>query len=104
MANFVELVTQGGGYTSPTLVVADVAFDASGDASVTAASLGLRNIKGFAAGAWGGTTNAVAAVYSDTTYTAAGVTTISLEARESDAGTDADLNVTVPVLFWGDKQ
>ncbi len=98
-----KYVTNGhpGGFTNPKLVVADVAFDASGDATVTAASIGLSMIAGFSGGVWGGTTNAVAAVYSVTTLVTGGVASIDLEARESDAGTDADLNVTVPILFWG---
>jgi len=99
MADFVRVVKTS---TDPRLVVAEVAFDASGDATVTASSLGLDKIKGFAAGGWGGTTNAVAAVYATTTYATAGVTSIALEYRESDGGTDADLNKTVNVLFWGE--
>ena len=85
--------------TDPTLVVANVTFDSSGDASVTASSLGLGVINGFAACPMGGTTNAVAAIYSDTAFAAAGVTTVSLECRESDGGTDADLEVTTSILF-----
>jgi len=90
--------------TSPKLVVADVAFDANGDANVTAAELGLNVINGFAGGAWGGTDEAVATIYSKTTFASAGVTSVDLLAYEADGGTDAALNVTCAVLFWGSTE
>lgn len=100
MANekFITVGTPGG-LTNYKLVYSEVAFDANGDATVTAASLGVDRIKGFTAGVWGGTTDAVASIYAKTAFAAAGVTSIALEARESDAGTDADLNVTTSVVF-----
>lgn len=95
----------GAGRLGPRVVVSDVAFDASGDATVTAASIGLSVIKGFAACPWGATADHVATVHSTTSYAAAGVTSIVLEAKETvgaDAGAPDALNVTVPVLFWGE--
>jgi len=102
MADFVKVVKTS---TDPKLVVAEVAFDASGDATVTASSLGLDKIKGFAACPWGGTADHVATVYSTTTYATAGVTSLVLECKETvatDAGAPDALNVTVNVLFWGE--
>ena len=95
----------GGAYLAPKMVVADVAFDASGDATVTAKSLGLEVIKGFVASPWGGTADHVASIHATTSYATAGVTSIVLEAKETvatDAGAPDALNVTVPILFWGD--
>ena len=87
--------------TNPRLVSSLVTFDANGDASVTAASIGLNVILGFAGGATGGTTDKVAAIYSDTALTDAGVTTISLESRECTNAATADLAGNIPILFWG---
>jgi len=87
--------------TNPRLVSSLVAFDSNGDATVTAVSIGLNVILGCAGCATGGTTDKIAAVYASTTLTDAGVTTVALECREGTNAATADLNVNVPVLFWG---
>ena len=97
----VKLVSKYGGFTDPKFVVADISFDSNGDATVTAASLGLSVIYAVLGAPQGGTTNAVAAVYQVTAYAAAGNASVALEARESDAGTDADLNITSTLVFVG---
>lgn len=95
----------GGARLAPRFIIAEVEFDASGDATVTAKSLGLKNIQGFTGNVWGGSADHNATVHSTTSYVSGGVSSVVLEAKESDpqdASAPAALNVTIPVLFWGE--
>lgn len=84
--------------TDPVLVVAEIAFS-TGAAAVTAESLGMTTITGFAGGTWGMTTTLGASITTKTALVAGiGVTTVDLECVDDASNM---LTETATVLFWG---
>ena len=96
----VKLVTSGGGYTDPIFVVSEITLT-NGLATVTAASLGLARILGFAGSAYGATTGTGLFLYATTSISAnVGVTSIALECIDDGSTLTT---ATAGILFWGTK-
>ena len=96
----VKLVTNGGGYTNPIFITAEITLT-DGTGTITAASLGLARILGYAGGVWGATAALGLFLFSSTAVTAGtGVTSMVLEIVNEDGTATTG---TATVLFWGTK-
>ncbi len=104
ITNIADIKTVGpGARLNKKLVIADVEFGsgATGITNVTAKSIGLAKIEGFAAAVFGGTTNKANTVSSTDAYVSGGRDELDLECSVTDEVDNTLSDLTVSILFWG---